>query len=357
MNQFKSLLYSLSMTDKEVIKDCTDYAKLTQLSLGFFVLLTGLVAYITMVYMLNLIFGNIYLSLACSVIYAGFIVLIDRMVVSSRGQIGVIPRLLLALLVAYSVAIPLELALFENQISALADEKLKESNNVLYAGIQDVNNELITHDQVCLEDIRADRDREVELSRIISSELLGYATDNTTGRAGRGPVAIRREAELEELKSTIRAKQEDCERVKSTILSKKSDLESRVSTIATRGFLADYVTLQELRERDKNVDAFAWGVMLFILFIEVTPAIMKLTLMKTDYDHKLESRINKEISDARKMFPGDLNDDAEEGIDESWRDYKRHYSDSSSIEGLKASGNDKKKSIRLSDKFKEGWGG
>ena len=300
-NAVQSLLYFLSLTDKDVVKGCTNYAKLVQLSLGFFVLLTGLVAYITMVYLLRLIFDDLILALAFSLIYAGFIILIDRMVVSSRNKAGVVPRMFLAGIVAIAVAIPLELALFENQIAAAALEKSQAEVVRVSKEIQGVDNEIISLEKQCKSEVSELQEKEVELSRIISEEQLGYSSDNTTGVPGVGKVTLRRLQERDELLKVITDKQSACQNIRLLYESDKRELEDELAAqnpTVVRGFLADYKVLQELRENDASVNILAWGVMLFILFIEITPALMKVTLIRTDYDHKLDLSIQQAIEKA-----------------------------------------------------------
>ncbi|MEX0274979.1 MAG: DUF4407 domain-containing protein, partial [Flavobacteriaceae bacterium] len=117
----KKILLFLSKTDDELYESCPQSAKNTQLAYGLFVLLTGVLAFISGTYAISNLFidydwqhnttefqdEGLLISISLGVLYAIMIMAIDREVVSARNKGAAFSRLFLAMAIGTVVAVPI----------------------------------------------------------------------------------------------------------------------------------------------------------------------------------------------------------------------------------------------------------
>lgn len=146
----RKFLYFLSKTDADVVERCPQHSRNIQLTLGFFVLLTGLLAFISGTYAISNMFvhadpdsGRPIMSplgwpasVVLGAIYSVFIMAIDREIVSAADKRAAIFRLPLAIVISLVVSVPVELQLFNSRIEkqilargAIADDNLRTRLN------------------------------------------------------------------------------------------------------------------------------------------------------------------------------------------------------------------------------------
>ena len=149
----KAFLYFLSKTDTDIIRHCPSSTRQTHLTLGFFVLMTGMLAFISGSFAISNMFvhenamgrpqmamtGWI-LSPVIGIIYATFIMAIDREIVSATTRWAVIFRLPLAIAITLIVSLPVELQLFESKLLKQLTDAQKNENDGLVAKLNETYN-------------------------------------------------------------------------------------------------------------------------------------------------------------------------------------------------------------------------
>lgn len=300
MSSIDRFLYFLSFTDTSIIESCSDYAKKTQKMFGFIVLAVGIVAFITMLYIMNLVFPESIWNVFLALLYSSFIIAIDRMVVSSRNHLKIAPRIILATVIAVVIAVPLELAIFHEQIEKQANIVANQEVDSLKVQIQSIQASIDVSQEECQIKIDSYRNRILNLSEIRSNEELGIRTEVTTGERGNGPQANRRLQEQQEVEELLQGTREDCIQESKKYESRIELLQSQIqnsNTEVTRGLLTDLMLLQSIRKDNGFVNVIAIAIMLIILALELTPAIMKITWTQTDYDVLIERYIQDRIQE------------------------------------------------------------
>src|SRR5262245_60417352 len=119
MNIVGRILLYLSKTDRRLIGLCSDSAYKTQVSYGVFVMIVGIFAFVSSSYALRTTLSESYAVFAVSAVYATLIMFIDREIVSatSKGKGMIAARLGLAVFIGLVMSVPIELRLFEKQIT------------------------------------------------------------------------------------------------------------------------------------------------------------------------------------------------------------------------------------------------
>ena len=140
----ESLLWYCAGADKRLLVRCMSSDRVKYQGLGGIVLATGLLAFIAMTFAINVIFfegewsgfnSSLIVPLIIGLIWGLIIFNLDRFIVSSTGKgdgtekitsseiIGALPRILMALVIAFSISAPLEIVMFEGEINKIFKEK------------------------------------------------------------------------------------------------------------------------------------------------------------------------------------------------------------------------------------------
>lgn len=314
------LLLFFSKTDYQVYKNCTTYAKNIQLSLGLFVILTGLLAFISGSYAISNLFVEFdwrtnqihfnehgrYLTPILGFFYAIIIVAIDREIVSAKNKRAVLLRIPLAIVLGAVVAVPIELKMLEGRIEKQLQEDYKEENeNVRMTK----DNELVAlengRDSLKLE-VNNVQQRVNYYENLMQLELAGQSTGRTTGKFGEGPVwrqnkALRDSASirLERAKNDLQSFEKD------EYLKRKKEIEQKYATDQVSqqfDLLSKYQALAKIEANDKtgSVRKMTWGITIIFMLFEIIPSLMKLITPATEYDALIEARrrLNIQLTNA-----------------------------------------------------------
>lgn len=140
-NIFQQILYKSAGVDLEVIEKCPDIEKRKYSGIGAIVIITAIFSAIAGFYAIQLMTGNIIISVLIGGMFGLLIGLMDRLTFStitrrySRwGQIlQIIPKFILAVLIAIILVKPLELKIFEREIVSQikTSSELKDENSFL----------------------------------------------------------------------------------------------------------------------------------------------------------------------------------------------------------------------------------
>jgi hypothetical protein len=239
---------------------------------------------------------------------------------------GALPRLIMAVFIAVTVAVPLELKYFQPEITAqMAEnylESIKDVPGKLREGMPEIK---------ALEDELANMGAEEEKFRTRRNELReqrlrevrGDSGNGLTGRAGFGPEARAREEEYKRAESDLEQATKRNQVRRDTVVPRvdelRKELDGKIKASnaiqeARGGFLEQLKALNQLAEKDGPVKNATLFLVILLSLIETTPVLIKLLARRGPYDDLLDSiehktRIlkKKEISD----FNSEINKELE----------------------------------------------
>ncbi len=323
LNSMTRILYFLSKTDVKVLHHCPASAKNIQASMGFFVLLTGLMAFISGSYAFSNMFvfekeltgkpemmtaGWLY-AMALGLVYATFIMAIDREIVSSSTKWIAVLRIPLAIIISMIVAIPVEMQLFEGRINKHLKDKYKKEKEAFFTITRNNNNvyaEQKSIDSLEKDKRRAIRDRDY-FAKLMLEEQGGKTEIGITGKAG--PGRVYKEAELNEKKQETQIQLYEEELAKKReildIATKKADSVYKYEKDGGAfDLLSKYIALHEVEQVDTTGSArkMGWGITILFCLFEIIPALMKVFLPRTEYDVLLDKRRLLNIKSTISIF-------------------------------------------------------
>lgn len=273
---------------------------------GFTILLTSVLASLSGGYALWTVFNSTRMAIGFGFFWGLMIGNLDRFLVSTTRkeekwtaeQSGFLAvRVLVAISIAFVVAKPLELKIFEKPIRAeMVEENSKSASEnqerliLKYSEISDLekDNEKLQNE---LDKSKQQRD---EAYRAVIGEAEGTSG---TKKLGKGPVYDKKwqkyqeslteyESDKQNLGTQIK---ENLNRMKT--LTQKRDLEF-AKIVAEKAKADDIMTqLETLDELGKKKPIYAWSsffITLIFVLIDVSPIIAKLLLKRGLYDHLLD---------------------------------------------------------------------
>lgn len=306
----RRFLLFLSKTDYDVLRHCPQNSLNHQLSLGIFVLFTGVFAFISGSYAIAMIFietgangkpmpldnATIILSCCFGFLYSSMIMAIDREIVSSTSKVMWIIRFPLAIMIGFVVATPLELKMMDGKIQSQLHANQIQKNDVA----RKRHSDSITrrYDDDC-EKIKSKIDEGelyiLKLEKDMDAEEVGRQVDGRTHKAGRGTsywqlrdnynaAYIRQNQYRTELDS-LKAQKKVIERI-------ANDAFKRDSIEQTFGLVDRYQALGQIIKNDDTGSTRAMSLFITLLFmiIELVPTFMKLSSTMNEYDAALETR-------------------------------------------------------------------
>jgi len=316
----KRFILFLSKTDNSVYKNCTAYAKNIQFSLGLFVLLTGVLAFVSGAYAISNLFVEFdwetntisfnpvgkYLTPIFGFFYAIMIMAIDREIVSAKNKMAVIFRIPLAIIIGAVVAVPIELKIMEGKIEKQLIEDYKSENST--------EREIKETQIATLESKKIDLEEKIEYywkrvndwSDTMEIEAVGRVIDGRTGIPGKG------HAYNEALRSM---RQDSLNRIQAQGMLDDfitKEYTQKLATInqnyasqqVTQQFdlLSKYQALARLEANDDTNAVFfmTWGITLLFMLFEIIPSLVKLMSPQTEYDAIIEARrrLNIQLTNA-----------------------------------------------------------
>lgn len=279
--------------------------------IGAIIVMTALIATISMYFALETISGSNRVSLMGGLLWGCAIFLLDSFIVASyRKQDDkwkefkiAFPRFLLALILGASISIPLELRVFENEIT----EKLKELNKAAELRSDDIEKKKYGNQ---LAPLISEKESLLKDNSQLNNQFLPFNTKiNTlesdlsdeigargrTGKLGYGPVAKQIDAQLaiaredkknkfQELNPRIQNNNNRLKAIDSLIAGTKLNAGNKSDL---KGISAQLDALKLLINENSYVGWAYWIFLLLILGIETAPIFVKLFSPKGSYDETL----------------------------------------------------------------------
>lgn len=271
--------------------------------IGGAVFFTGLLACISSAYALFFVFDNIFLAIGFGLIWGLMIFNLDRVIVTSmrkhdndrREWIQALPRLALAILIALVMAKPLELKIFENEITT---ELSLMKQELLLQGEKAVTRRYINQlDSLEEEKVALDRAiLEKQSKRDALLEMARQEADGTggSGKVNPGPIyqikkknADLAQKELEELKLKSANRQEaiDAEMLRLSQLKLASINDLEISSI--NGISFQLTALDRLGEKYEMIFYANFFIVLLFIVLEAAPILVKTMSLRGPYDDLL----------------------------------------------------------------------
>ena len=290
-----------SGADLDLLEKCANGEQNKYAGIGATVFFTALMATIASAYALYTVFDNMYTSVFFGIVWGVLIFNLDRFIVSTikkseskrKELIQVIPRLLLAMIIAIVISKPLELKIFEkeiNQVLLTEKNQMTLDNKTQIAQqftpeIDKINTEIASLKNEIIS-------KEQEVNTLYETYIAEAEGRKGTKLLGKGPVyKEKREkhdvtlAELNQLKTENTNKIQQKEAAIANLLENQKLKEAQSQPIISN--------FDGLMARVNALNKLPWlpSFFIFLLFlaIETAPIFAKLISSKNEYDYKLEN--------------------------------------------------------------------
>lgn len=306
MNKLERFLIFCSGAYLPLVKRCPGSFQ-QFIGIGGTVLFTAIFAGLSVGYALFTVFENILPVIAVGIIWMLMIFNLDRYIVSTLKKREkfiselrqAIPRLLLAILIALVIAKPLELKIFEKEINRELDKQrleiIEQSKDQIKKGYPEIIN-LESRIDALNAEIESKEAFRNQKQEEYDNERFGVKTDGTTGRAGIGINAEKKETQLDQA-------QIDLDNTQDINRKKILDLESQIlllnekmavemeyqmaSVEANNGLAARIQALDALTQANSAVYWANFFIMALFIMIEMAPILVKLLANRSPYDQLL----------------------------------------------------------------------
>lgn len=305
MNAVERFLVSCSGVDQSVLAQCpTDKNK--YVGIGGTVLFTGILAFFSASYAIYTVFDTYFMAFLFGLIWGLMIFNLDRYIVSSmksRGAWGrdfavAFPRLLMAVLLALVISKPLELKIFEKEISAelivMEQEVYKRQEGELTsrykASLDEYKSQIAT--------LQKEIDDKAALRDTLTQKAVAEA-DGTGGSKIRnmGPIYRAKKAEADKAQAELDA---TTARVLPLIEEKRRDMQqleaqmgqemSSIERLPYGGLAAQMEALDRLATESRAIWFANLFIMLLFIAIETAPIFVKLISSRSPYDYVLHQK-------------------------------------------------------------------
>jgi hypothetical protein len=290
-----------SGADLNLLENCANGEQNKYAGIGATVFFTALMATIASAYALFTVFDNIYTAIFFGIVWGLLIFNLDRFIVSTikkreskrKELIQVLPRLLLAMIIAVVISKPLELKIFEkeiNQVLLTEKNQMTLDNKTQIAQQFTPEIEKINTDIASLKNEIATKEQEV--NTLYETYIAEAEGRKGTKLLGKGPVyKEKREkhdaalSELSQLKTSNNEKIKTKEEIIKNLTQQQKEAESKTQPIIS--------SFDGLMARVNALNKLPWlpSFFIFLLFlaIETAPIFAKLISSKSEYDYKLEN--------------------------------------------------------------------
>ncbi len=336
INSVEKFLLVCSGASVEILEHPDCKTELTRYRMiGAFVLLTASFAALSGGFALYTGFKNVLLAIPVGLLWGVFIFTLDRFIVSSirkkvavegsftemlLGKLseigGALPRLIMAVFIAVTVAVPLELKYFQPEIRAQIVENnieaAKKGPEEILKGMPEIGErraELAKMDA----DEKTLRERSDQLREQLFLEATGQKGAGLTGIPGIGEFTRQREAESKQAESTLNQVIAENKTRREKVTAKLEELQIEfdqklkaynATQEASNGFLGQLKALNQLADKNGTIKNATLFLVILMSLIETAPVLIKLLARRGPYDdllegieHKVHIRKKKEISD------------------------------------------------------------
>ncbi|CAL2088914.1 DUF4407 domain-containing protein [Tenacibaculum sp. 190524A02b] len=298
----KQFFLICSGVDLDIIKKCSNGEQNKYVGIGATVFFTALMASLAGSYALYTVFDNLYSAIFFGFVWGLLIFNLDRFIVSTIRKkenfrtefIQVVPRLLLATIIAIVISKPLELKIFEKEINQVL---LEEKNAMILQNKEQISKQFSTEIQGLQTEIQGLKneinEKETSVNALYETYIAEAEGRKGTKLLGKGPVyKEKREKHDKALLELNELKQKNAEKIKEKESAIKDLIASQKQKEAdTQPIIS---SVDGLMARTKALQKLPWlpSFFIFLLFlaIETAPIFTKLISAKSEYDYKFEEQ-------------------------------------------------------------------
>lgn len=308
MEALKKFILFCSGASTQLLKRCpTETNKYG--GIGATILFTSVFAALSCGYALSVVFDSVWVAIGFAILWGAMIFNLDRFIVSCmrkgkviwKDLIIAIPRLVIAVVIALVVSKPLELKIFEKEINRQLDEKrtkealaAKTAISMSFPEIRELERKILA----LKNEAKEKEGFRNKLQTEYDAERFGKKTSGTTGIAGIGSNAKKKEIQLDEAQKELanisernQAKIEVYEKQLADLTIQKAAefLKQKPAIDHYDGLAARIDALSVLTGKSPAMNlANIFLVLLFIL-VETAPIFVKLISQRGPYDELLEA--------------------------------------------------------------------
>ncbi|MEL6588978.1 MAG: DUF4407 domain-containing protein, partial [Bacteroidota bacterium] len=319
MKKLKEFFWFCAGANSEILHRCpTEQAK--YMGIGGTILFTAIMAGLAGGYAFESAFGDPRLSVPFGIFWGLMIFNLDRYIVSSTGKgdgtskitrdewTNALPRLAMAILLGFVIATPLELRLFEKEISmeieTLKQERRAEAREQIggnYGELEELELKIVALESATSEKGAA-RD---EAYNAMIAEAEGQSG---SGRPGAGKIYRdkksqydKQEREYQELKSGNDKKIAKLEARIQDLKQSQDEEVANIDNIAGQydGLMAKLEAFGKLTARYPAMNVAKWMISIMLILIEIAPILFKMMTERGPYDDVVE-RI-KHVTQVQEM--------------------------------------------------------
>ena len=298
---FTQFFWWCSGANTDVLRDCPHSEQNKYVGIGATVFFTGVLATISGGYALFSVFKSVYPAIAFGIIWGLVIFNLDRFIVSTLRKDElfwnefklVLPRLILAIILAIVISKPLELKIFEKEIAQKVEEQQREFAIQAQRKTEQQFNPVMDSLRVEIDYFKN------EISKVSTSRdslyiaFIGEAEGTRgTNKLGKGPVFKEKKQQYDKIAlelSEVKNKYQPLidEREKQILETKaKRDTATAKAQPAIAGYDGLLARLDGLGKLPQLPSIF---IMLLFICIETAPVLSKLFSAKGPYDEKLKN--------------------------------------------------------------------
>lgn len=298
---FTRFFWWCSGANQDILMDCPQSEHNKYVGIGATVFFTGMLATLSGGYALFSVFKSVYPAIAFGIIWGLVIFNLDRFIVSTLRKDElfwnefklVLPRLILAVILAIVISKPLELKIFEKEIAQKIEEQQREFAITAQRKTEQQFNPI-------MDSLRGEIDAyKNEIAKISTARdslytaFIGEAEGTRgTNKLGKGPVYKEKKQQYDKIEMEMKALQEKYQPLiderEKQILTAKAQRDTAVAK-AQPGIQNYDGLMARLDGLSKLPQTPSLFIMLLFICIETAPVLSKLFSAKGPYDEKLKN--------------------------------------------------------------------
>lgn len=336
--RFREFLWFCAGADRALLEKCPESERIKEEGIGGVVLATAILAFFSSAYAFYIVFKpkiGIALSVAqqtthlpsllaaigFGTIWALVIFNLDRFIVSSGGHgdgtenitwgefKGALPRLVMALIIGFTLSKPLEIRVMESELDAILSSKQRDYVTENRPPEDERHEKVMANLSAKLQEIKDAKLRKQTNIDVLSKtereerETAGKDASGGFGRAGIGPgtkthldaaenAKVQREQAMEELKNFESSVQSDVKRLEAAQDEESETHVERIKLIESQANNLDGL-LNRIQWAHEKSPISSWMLTFLLLVIEVAPIFYKLMIRNGPYHYLSENQ--KEI--------------------------------------------------------------
>ncbi|MDM8522215.1 DUF4407 domain-containing protein [Desulfococcaceae bacterium HSG8] len=303
---FTKFLWWCSGTVSDILEECPT-EKSTYQGIGAAVFFTSVLAALTGGYALFFVFDKVELSVIFGIFWGLLIFNLDRYIITSINRSGdlwkqtwtTLPRILLAVSIAFIISKPLQLKIFEKEINQQLEEEYVEALATHAENLEKRERALTGYYlgavQSKIKTTEDEMNKKSALVERLNSELI-QEIQGFTGIRGDGPAAKQIRNFLEDNRADLKSLRTQLKELKEQEKSLRNKKEKEMKTkhmtakvLRSEGLLSRLNALESLKQKSRTTWWTDFFIFFLFLFVEVAPVFIKIFSPKGIYD-ELEAR-------------------------------------------------------------------